>query len=157
MKANMRAVAALGVALLGCACVGPFSETRESNYSNSAAAKAADPSGWIPAILTDDATSIREVHDIASNETWGCFRTGQAPAVRLLLGRVSAHKAAGSIANRPRERFRNYSWWPESMSTGPVETWAFQQPAVCAACTPSTVRVGIDAAAGTVCFHRNPS
>jgi len=158
MKASMRALAALGVSLLGCSCVGPFSEMRENNYPNSAAAKAADPTGWIPSILTDDATSIREVHDVASNETWGCFRTGQVPGVRLLLGRLRARKAtAGSIADRPSELFRNYRWWPESMSTGSVEAWEFQQPEGCAACNPSTLSVGIDAATGTVCFHRNPS
>ena len=156
MKASLRA-ATVSVALLGCACVGPFSETHEDNYPNSAAAKAADPSGWIPPILTDDATSVRDVHNVASNETWGCFRTGQAPTVRLLLGHLNAQKTAGSIANRPSELFRNYPWWPESMSTGAVEAWEFQQSAGCAACAPSAVRVGIDAASGTVCFHRNPS
>jgi hypothetical protein len=157
INGSMRAAAALGVALLGCACVGPFSEMHEDNYPNSAAARAADPSGWIPPILTDDATSIRDVHHVASNETWGCFRTAQPPAVRLLLVRVHAQKTTGSIANRPSELFRSYQWWPGLMSTGSVEAWEFQQPAVCAACAPSLIRVGIDAAGETVCFHRNPS
>jgi hypothetical protein len=153
----MRAVAVLGASLICCGCVGPFSEMQEAHYANPAAAKAADASGWIPPILADDATVINEVHNVASNETWGCVRTTQAPAVRLLLSRVNAHRAAGSIANRPNELFRNYLWWPESMSTGAVEAWEFQEPAGCAACAPSAVRVGIDAATGTVCFHRNPS
>jgi hypothetical protein len=151
----VRAVAALAVAFLGCACVGPFSEMPERSYPNTTAAKAADPSGWIPPILTDDATSIREVHDIDTNETWGCFRTRQARAVRSLLSRVNAHEAAGSIGNRPSGLFRDFSWWPQAMSTDSLEAWEFQEPA-CAVCTPSTVRVGIDAATGTVCFHRTP-
>jgi hypothetical protein len=66
MDASVRTVAVVVIALLGCACVGPFSEMQEQQYPNTAAAKAADPSGWIPPILTDDATSIRELHDVDS-------------------------------------------------------------------------------------------
>lgn len=151
---RVRTVAALAVAVVTCGCVGPFSELQEANYPNSAVAKGADPSGWIPAILTDDASNIHEVHRNSGNETWGCFQTGQAPAVRLLLGRVNARQAPGSIANPPNELFRRFRWWPESMRTGSLEAWEFQETIVCAACSPFSVRVGIDAATGTVCFHR---
>lgn len=77
MGTSVRVIAALTVSLVICACVGPFSELQERQYANSAAAKSGDPSGWIPEILTDDATSIHEVPNIASNEAWGGFRTGQ--------------------------------------------------------------------------------
>lgn len=149
------AVAGFGLALLCSACMGPFSEIKEQSYTSSAAANAADASGWIPAIVPDDATNIREAHNFTSNETWGCFLTTQAPVVRVLLGRLDAHKTTGSLGNGPRELFRKFPWWPGTMSTGSVEAWEFHEP-TCPACGPSTVRVGFDPAGNTVCFHRNP-
>jgi len=145
----------LCVCVLLCACVGPFSELREQQYPNADAARAGDPSGWIPSILSNDSTSIREVHKVDSSRTWGCFSTRRSDEVRTSLSRLHAHKATGPIGSRPAELFRDFSWWPESMSVGSTEAWEFAE-ATCAACTPATVRVGIDAARGTVCFSRQP-
>jgi len=143
------------VALFLSACVGPLSELKEAQYPNAAAAKVADPSGWIPDILPTDATSIREVHYVDGTRTWGCFHAPTPESVRTLLSGLNAHKAPGPIANGPAELFRAFPWWPSSMRTGAVEAWEFREPPACGGCSaPSVVRVGIDAAGGTVCFHR---
>lgn len=143
------------------ACVGPFSELQERQYPNAAAARAADPSGWIPDILPDDATSIRVVHKIDSIRTWGCYGTQSFDAVRTLLTSRKARHSSGSIGNPPSELFRDFSWWPNSMSKGSVEAWEFPDPLVCSGCADSVVRVGIESTTGRVCFHRgfaaNPS
>jgi hypothetical protein len=151
----MKALVALVAVVVGGACVGPLSELKESQYPNVDAARAADPSGWIPDILPTDATSIREVHYIDSTRTWGCFHAPAADGVRALLARLNAHKAPGPIANGPTELFRDFSWWPSTMRRGAVEAWEFREPPACSACSaPAIVRVGIDAASGIVCFHR---
>ena len=139
---------------LGGACVGPFSELQERQYPNTDTARAADPSGWIPAILPNDATGIREAHKVDVSRTWGCFGTRRADEVRALLAGLHAHKAPGPIGNRPAEIFRDFSWWPDSMSGSALEAWEFREESRCSACTPTVVRVGIDVGSGTVCFHR---
>ncbi len=148
-------VTLLAVALAG-ACVGPFSELQESQYPNTDAVKTADPSGWIPPIVPNDATSIREVHKVDVQRTWGCFRTRRIDDVRALLADLRAHKAPGPIGNGPAEVFRDFSWWPDSMSGGGLEAWEFREESRCPTCTRTVVRVGIDAGSGTVCFHREP-
>jgi hypothetical protein len=150
----MKAVVALVAVVLGGACVDPLSELKESQYPNARAARAADPSGWIPDILPSDATGIREVHYIDSTQTWGCFQASVPEGVRTLLTRLDGHKAPGPIASGPAELFRDFSWWPSSMRTGAVEAWGFREPPACAACSPTVVRVGIDTASRTVCFYR---
>jgi hypothetical protein len=147
----------LGLSLGGVACVacvGPFSEMREDQYSNAAAARAADPSGWIPGILPEDAKQIHEVHAGDATRTWGCFSTSRSEEVRSLLSRLHATELSGPIGNRPAEVFRDFSWWPESMSAGAVEAWEFHEAPRCSACASALVRVGIDSSTGTVCFHR---
>ena len=141
-------------AALGGACLGPLSELRESEFPNARAARAADPSGWIPQILPDDATGIREVHKVDSVRTWGCYSTRSAEAVRTSLTSQRARRVSAPIGDRPRELFRDFSWWPDSMSSGTAEGWEFSEPSVCAGCGASVVRVGIEPASGRVCFHR---
>ena len=154
MKSAFKVLVTLLAVALGGACVGPFSELQERQYPNTNAARAADPSGWIPAILPSDATSIREVHKVDVTRTWGCFSTRRADEVRALLAGLHAHKAPGPIGNRPAEIFRDFSWWPESMSGSALEAWEFREESHCLACAPTVVRVGIDVGNGTVCFHR---
>lgn len=155
MKAfAMRLLVILVAVTLAGACVGPLSEMQESRYPDPDAARLGDPSGWIPAILPNDAKSIREVHNVDSSRTWGCFSTRRADDVRALLSGLHAHTAPGAIADRPTEIFRSFSWWPDSMSGSGLEAWEFREAPRCAACVPSIVRVGIDVRSGTVCFHR---
>lgn len=150
----MKALAALVAVLLG-GCAGPLSELKESHYATADAARAADPSGWIPDILPADATDIHEVHYIDGTRTWGCFQTRTPESVRALLNTLDARKAPGPIAREPAEPFRDFPWWPSSMRTGGVEAWEFRESPACLACSaPAVVRVGIDTASPTVCFYR---
>jgi hypothetical protein len=151
---GMKVLVTLVAVALGSACVGPFSELQERQYQNTDAARAADPSGWIPAILPNDATSIREVHKVDESRTWGCFSTRQSDEVRALLSGLNGHKAPGPIGNRPAEIFRDFSWWPESMAGNALEAWEFREEGRCPACGATVVRVGIDVRNSTVCFHR---
>src|SRR5882724_8330179 len=66
-------ISAITIALFGC--VGPFSEDFESQYSdmNAARADGAFNRGWLPEIVPDDSIDIREMHNIDTNKTWGCF------------------------------------------------------------------------------------
>jgi hypothetical protein len=74
--------------------------------------------------------------------------------VRVLLDRLHALKVPGPIGARPNEIFRNFSWWPESMSVAGIEAWEFGEEPRCGLCPATVVRVGIDPASGIVCFHR---
>jgi hypothetical protein len=145
------AVLTFSVAMGGC--VGPFSEMVQSEYSTADAAKVADPSGWMPDVLPDDATNIREVNRVDSTQTWGCFNTRHADTVHVLLTRLKAHESPGPVAAGPAELFRDFSWWPESMGTGSVQAWEFGEAPPCPACEPTIVRLGIEDATGRVCFH----
>ena len=143
----------LSIACVGC--IGPFSENIEREYPNTKAAKAADR-GWIPEILPDDATGIREVHNIDSNRTWGCFTTRELGAVRSKLSLLKANRTAGPIHSGPREVFRDFSWWPETMRYSAVEAMEFREPPPYPAAQHRfLIRVGLDGATGTVCFHRS--
>lgn len=66
-------IGAMTIALFGC--VGPFSEDFESLYPDVKAARDDDAfgRGWLPEIIPDDSIEIREVHNIDTNLTWGCF------------------------------------------------------------------------------------
>ena len=92
-------------------CVGPFSDLIEREYEDVAAARAAGAVGegaWVPDILPTDATAIHEVHDIDTNDTWGCFKTGDPDSVRTALSRLRAAHAEAPLALGPREIFRDF-------------------------------------------------
>ena len=114
--AGMTLVLALWTGVPLGACVGPFSELQEQQYPNADAVKAGDTHRWIPNILPSDSTRIREVHQPDTNQTWGCFTTPHSDEVRRLLNRLHAHKTTGPIGSRPAELFRDFSWWPDSMT-----------------------------------------
>jgi hypothetical protein len=132
----------------------PDSSNRTRQAADRLVIVVADPGGWIPAILPNDATTIREVDKVDESRTWGCFSTRRADEVRALLSGLNAHKAPGPIGNRPSEIFRDFSWWPESMSGNALEAWEFREEGRCPACGATVVRVGIDVRNSTVCFHR---
>ena len=150
-----RGALGLLLSLASVACIGPLSENVEHEYPNAKVAKATDH-GWIPAILSEDAASIREVHNIDSNRTWGCFTTRELGTVRTALSTLGATRTAGPIHAGPHEIFRDFSWWPESMSSSTIEAMEFREaPPFPAARQGFLIRVGIDGATGTVCFHRS--
>lgn len=66
-------IGTMAIALFGY--VGPFSEDFESRYSdvNTARTDGAFNRGWLPEIVPDDSIDIREIHNIDTNLTWGCF------------------------------------------------------------------------------------
>ena len=130
------------------ACGVSCSDERESHYVDVAAVRQAGAldRGWIPDILPTDAVDIREVHDIDTNLTWGCFRTpGGADVVRSKLQGLRAARVSGSVAPG---MIRIRSWWPSSLSGDKAEVHSFRENA------RFTVRVGLDTRANIVCFFR---
>jgi hypothetical protein len=100
----------------------------EREYEDVAAARAAGAVGeaaWVPNILPDDAWAIHEVHDIDTNDTWGCFKTRDLASVHTALSRLKA------------------------------AVQAYKEPFAAPALAGFVVRVGIDVTTGTVCFHRS--
>jgi hypothetical protein len=94
-----RAVAHVMAGALCVSCIGPLSEMIERTYEDTAAAKAAGAVGegtWLPDILPDDARSIHEVHDIDTNETWGCFKTSHVNSMRSSTIAVLAYNEASA-------------------------------------------------------------
>jgi hypothetical protein len=145
----------LSITIFGC--IGRLSEKPERQYASVAEALADGVVGehaWIPAILPSDAHAIREVHDIDTNLTWGCFSTGDVSAVRAQLARLKAQRVQGPIGPEPREWFRDFSWWPQPMRAGTVEAWQFTEGAPAARGSSFVVRVRIDGESRRVCFHR---
>jgi hypothetical protein len=129
----------------------------EQEYANTGAVRAAgasDGGRWIPDILPDDAVVIHEVHEIDTNLTWGCFKTQDLGGVRGRLSILKATDSRGAIDPGPRGIFRDFSWWPDSMRSPNIEALEFHESPPAPAVQHFVVRVGIDSATGTVCFHR---
>lgn len=97
----------------------------------------------------NDATDIREVHDIDTNETWGCFRTGNPSLALAASRRLNAQPFSGSLSERPAAMFRDFSWWPDSMTRSGQRLLEWREA------TGFRVRLAADEDAGLVCFHRD--
>jgi hypothetical protein len=139
-KTSQFLIAAIGMSVFGC--IGPFSEDFESQYPdvNTARADGAFYRGWLPEIVPDDSTDIREVHNIDSNVTWGCFVIPSGTEeVRRKLKRLGATQMEGPVGSGPRCLFKVHAWWPKSMTRTAVETYRFDEVG-----THFTVIVGID-------------
>jgi hypothetical protein len=129
----------------------------EKRYANTKEAEAADAIGWgrrIPAIVPSDASDIREVHNIDTNDTWGCFKTQDFKGLRAMLQKLDAKVVQGPIDRGPSEIFRDFSWWPSAMRSSSVEAWEFTEAPLAPALSQSFVRVGIDEKTGAACFYR---
>jgi hypothetical protein len=143
-------IGAISIAVLGC--VGPFSEDFELQYSdvNAARADGAFDRGWLPEIVPDDSIDIREMHNIDTNITWGCFVIPSGTEeVSRKLKRLGANRAPGPVSSGPRSLLRVRTWWPQSMAMSTVETYRFDE-----AGAQFTVIVGLDAQQKTACFYR---
>ena len=143
-------IGVLTVALLGC--VGPFSEDFESQYPDVDAARADDAfgRGWLPEITPDDSIAIREMHNIDTNLTWGCFVSPSGTEkVRKKLKGLKASQSQGPVGSGPRGLFGVRDSWPRSMTTTAIETYRFDE-----AGARFTVIVGLDSERKTACFHR---
>ena len=143
----------VALALLGMsACVGPFRDDFESHYADVSAARRAGAfdRGWLPEFIPDDAKDISEEHKIDSSRTWACFSTPAGPpTVRALLLKQGATRVPGPIASAPRGLLRTREWWPASMGEARLETYSLKESG------GFTLNVGVDQAAGRVCFHRS--
>mgnify|MGYP001567321486 CR=1 FL=1 len=143
--------------VISTGCIGPFTEMFEKRYENKKEADAVGAIGWghwIPAVIPGDASDIREVHDIDTNDTWGCFKTQDFKGLRVMLQKVDAQVVQGPIDPGPNEIFRNFSWWPSIMRSSSVEAWEFTEAPLAPALSKFTVRAGIDEKPGTACFYR---
>jgi len=117
---------------------------------NAARADGAFNRGWLPEIVPDDSIDIREMHNIDTNKTWGCFVIPSGTEeVRRKLKRLGASRASGPVSSGPRGLLRVRTWWLQSMTTSTVETYRFDE-----AGAQFTVIVGLDAERKTACFHR---
>jgi hypothetical protein len=99
--------------------------------------------GWVPDILPKDAVDIREVHNLDTNETWGCFITpGGVEQVRSRLQELGAKRESGPA---PHEG-RGPSWWPTAQ---PDEWHSVREDA------GRVLKIRLDVATKQVCFSRN--
>lgn len=140
----------IGIAFLGC--IGPFSEDFESQYSdmNAARTDGAFDRGWLPEIIPNDSISIREMHNIDTNLTWGCFVIPSGTEkVREKLQGLGASRSQGPVSSGPRGLFGVRDWWPQSMTTTSIEAYRFDEVGA-----QFTVIVGLDSDRKTACFHR---
>ena len=122
-------------------CVGPFSEDLESHYANVAAARddGAFLRGWLPEIVPDEATDIREVHNIDSNRTWACFGIPQGAAtVRARLEKATAQRVARPLGTRPPGLLGPPTWWPSSMAQPQIEAYELKET-VALCCTSGLI------------------
>jgi len=91
------------------------SDTRTSNYASVLEARRAGEfeRGWLPAALPDDATNIREIHNVDTNEVWGLFLFPQGTRERLEKQLIPTTTL--EVSRRPI-RNPHVDWWPEFLT-----------------------------------------
>lgn len=107
-------LAAIGAGLLHVAC----SDFFESSYPSMTDAKRASAvdRGWLPSFLPEGSRSIREIHNIDTNETWCAFEfpAEEAVALRESLSSVDPAQVSSKRVRRP-----GVAWWPDVLE-GPL-------------------------------------
>lgn len=68
--------------------------------------------GWLPDILPDTSTNVREVHNIDSSETWCAFELTEAESARL---RAKMSVLGPAEAARRTIRSPGVAWWPRAL------------------------------------------
>jgi len=65
--------------------------------------------GWLPDVLPDSSTNIREVHNTDTNETWCSFELTEAETAELLarMSLLGQTDLAGKTVRAP-----GVAWWP---------------------------------------------
>ena len=109
---GMQCLVLMFVTLLGFGC--ERIETVETVYPNLEAAAKAGAIGdekWIPAFLPSSATSIREVHNLDTNEEWLVFRFN---TVDLATLESACKPIAGTASVLPRKA--PGTWWPQELT-----------------------------------------
>ena len=91
-------------------------EKFESSYSSVAVAvkDGAFDRGWLPELLKPDVVSIKEWHDISSNEIRGRFALNQGVMDRL-------QSTCTRAVDVPRKTWSMPNWFPESIPQGDAE------------------------------------
>jgi hypothetical protein len=128
--------------LIGTACT----DEQEASYADVPAARSAGAfdRGWLPEIVPDGATNIREAHNVDTNATWACFDAGaDLAAVREKIANLGGHRVSAAVGTGPRR-----TWWPDVMTQSNLEAYEFSEHG------GTVVTVGLDTPARRVCFHR---
>lgn len=76
--------------------------------------------GWVPSTLPDGAEQILEVHDLDTNEVWGCFQLTHGSAV------VPFRAGEAPPANLPRRPPSKLSCWTGDLALGRVGTHLYR-------------------------------
>ncbi len=92
-------------------------ETTYLNFEGAVNAKAIGDRKWIPGFLPPSATSIREVHNIDTNEVWLFFRLDSADIPTIIN---SCKKILGRDVLFPRKSPGN--WWPYALTQHPEDS-----------------------------------
>ena len=111
----MRSSLAAGLAVLAACGAFGCNETLDAHYDSLEAAKrqGAIERGWIPRFAPPSASSIRERHDLDTNEVWGAFdfSSGDAELLRKQLQSLRVEDLAGREA-----RAAGTDWWPPELT-----------------------------------------
>jgi hypothetical protein len=69
--------------------------------------------GWIPSVVPEGATEIRETHNVDSNQAWGkfLFSASKAESIRSALNEIDISSLAGQEVRSPK-----VNWWPSVLS-----------------------------------------
>jgi len=86
------------------------SDRRGNDYASLADVGDAMAHGWLPRWITSDATGIREIHNLDTNETWGVFTFGRSGSDELV---VACREVPETSIPFPRSRPGN--WWPREL------------------------------------------
>lgn len=144
IRQSLMAKALVALLILAAGC----SEQRESNYRTRAELDAAGlgARSWFPQWLPNDATNLREWHDLDTNQTIGRFTSTPSfqPPSEVCKPSTSA-QSTGNVSWWPDEtRFRGLERLtctePQTFGDGHVEAWS--------------VDVAIDRTTGDVFFWR---
>jgi hypothetical protein len=104
------AIAAISIASLGCS----VAERPEAHYETAAAAREAGAveRGWVPEWLPTEAESIREIHDLDTNEV--CLRFSLSPDARTEFVSNLDPMAEAAVSRIPGCRLAP-PWWFEGI------------------------------------------
>jgi hypothetical protein len=86
-------------------------DTIQASYASRADAEksGAVAHGWVPTVVPEGSTEIREAHNVDTNQTWGRFVVSASgtEALQVALTEIAVSSLAGQEVRPP-----NVSWWP---------------------------------------------
>lgn len=119
--------------ILGCERM-EVVETTYPNFESAVNAKAMGDGKWVPGFLPPSATSIREVHNIDTNEVWLFFRldSDDIPAMITFCKKIIERDVVF-----PRQSPGN--WWPHALTQHPEDPQKIESIYDYYRCTPRGV------------------